>query len=97
MTTTNTEAAAKTRAAKPPVQWCRPTSDPKDMRGEFQYVSKCGRFRIEKRLMSSSGGCWNDAQYTLFVDGAIKNRCDTFTEAKEFANWQIDPSWEPKV
>ena len=66
------------------------------MEGEFEYRSKCGRFLIKKDHMSSSRGHFNTVVYKFTVVATGKSRtCDTLAEAKQEANWEIDPNWEP--
>lgn len=60
--------------------------------GEFVYTSKCGRFSIRKRFYSlpcsSVGYSMTDSE-----TGKVE-RCDTLRDAKDEAEWAIDPNWD---
>jgi hypothetical protein len=75
------------------VLWNRPTGDD----WKRVYVSKCGRYTIERmRMASARNGYWNAVGYRLEIVGSTKRprMYDTFAEAKDAAEWDNDPAWE---
>lgn len=69
------------------VQWGRPVAV-SDVQGEYDYTSKCGRWRIEKRRMSSArNGHYNAVNFRLLdlATGKASNH-DRLFDAKDHAN-----------
>jgi len=84
------------------VQWGKPSpvlvGKSQVASDELLYRSKCGRFVIRKRHYASIGSrSQTSFAYVLEkVDGTrVSVPLDTLNEAKECANWEIDPNWQP--
>ena len=60
------------------------------------YTSKCGRFRIEKHLMGSANGCWNNHEYRVFriADEKRLGTCDHLRDARGLCEFEVNPDWE---
>lgn len=78
------------------LRWCRPVED---KTGKLVRLSKCGRYSIVKRHYASMGGrngYFTDVGYVLTV--ASTGRSETFDslrDAKDGAEMDNDPGWEP--
>lgn len=64
---------------------------------EFIRTSKCGKFRIEKRMMCGGrNGYFTNPMYTLIIVATgERSNYDTLIEAKDFAEFEVNPDWEP--
>jgi len=60
------------------------------------YTSKCGRFRIEKHLMASGNGSWNDCEYHVFriADEKRLGTSDHYRDARGICENEANPDWE---
>ncbi len=65
-------------------------------KGEFVHASKCGRYTITKEVTSGARRGFNGVRYvfTLVATGK-KTYCDSLEEAKDEAEFDNDPAWEP--
>ncbi len=76
------------------ILWSAPR---RDQYGNVLRDSKCGRFRIVTREMSSSNGHWNARMYLLETQAGKRmgRPEDTLKEAKDRAEYEVNPDWEP--
>ena len=77
------------------VRWNRPVTDRLD---KVNYTSKCGRYRIEKRMYASGrNGHFNTVVYKTYVVGTVVaiGDNDKLAEAKDEAEYHNDSNWEP--
>jgi len=77
------------------VRWSRPVIEKRT--DEPVYTSKCGRYRIQKdHKASGRNGYFNTVVYgTTIVATGKTIWTDTLRDAKDEAEYDNDPNWEP--
>ena len=75
------------------VAWSRPTGNDH----KRTYLSKCGRYSIVKRHFASArNGFFATVGYTFTVVATGKGETvDTLRDAKDLAEFDNNPNWEP--
>jgi hypothetical protein len=58
------------------------------------YRSRCGRFTITRRYGGVTGVFWV-LESTAFKIPASSRTWDTLRDAKDWAELEVDPAWEP--